>query len=216
VTRALAVDDISLFRAGLTTALEAAGYSAAEAAEDAESAVAPAEITQPDIKLLDVPMPGISGIDAPAEIATVAPDTAVVPLPRSEHVPVSPFRIDLVVHNDERSGSRQALTTWERQKRGDIDSVKRKKATLSRPSAHSASHAMPRPHPMLSTVCFSGLGVHGPQCHESHDTQRALGRAATALWGSAVLPPPRCIGGLLTASSRVRRIALFRAWDWRT
>jgi DNA-binding NarL/FixJ family response regulator len=84
VTRVLVVDDVSLFRAGLTAALEATGYDVLGEAEDAESAVALAEITQPDIVLLDVLMPGISGIDALADIATVAPNAAVVLLTGSE------------------------------------------------------------------------------------------------------------------------------------
>jgi two-component system NarL family response regulator len=84
MTRVLAVDDVSLFRAGLTAALRAAGYDVVGEAGDAESAVALAETTQPDIVLLDVLMPGISGIDALAELATVAPDAAVVLLTGSE------------------------------------------------------------------------------------------------------------------------------------
>ena len=73
-----------LFRAGLTAALQAAGYDVVGQAEDGESAVALAEIEQPDIVLLDVLMPGMSGIEALAKIAAVAPDAAVVLLTGSE------------------------------------------------------------------------------------------------------------------------------------
>ena len=82
--RLLVVDDVPLFRAGLTAALQAAGYDVVGQAEDGESAVALAEIEQPDIVLLDVLMPGISGIDALAKINAVAPDAAVVLLTGSE------------------------------------------------------------------------------------------------------------------------------------
>jgi len=84
VKRLLVVDDVPLFRAGLTAALQAAGYDVVGQAEDGESAVALAEIEQPDIVLLDVLMPGISGIDALAKINAVAPDAAVVLLTGSE------------------------------------------------------------------------------------------------------------------------------------
>ncbi len=82
--RLLVVDDVPLFRAGLTAALQAAGYDVVGQAEDGESAVALAEIEQPDIVLLDVLMPGMSGIEALAKIAAVAPDAAVVLLTGSE------------------------------------------------------------------------------------------------------------------------------------
>ncbi len=82
--RLLVVDDVPLFRAGLTAALQAAGYDVVGQAEDGESAVALAEIEQPDIVLLDVLMPGMSGIEALAKITAVAPDAAVVLLTGSE------------------------------------------------------------------------------------------------------------------------------------
>lgn len=82
--RLLVVDDVPLFRAGLTAALQAAGYDVVGQAEDGESAVALAEVEQPDIVLLDVLMPGISGIDALAKITAVAPDAAIVLLTGSE------------------------------------------------------------------------------------------------------------------------------------
>ena len=82
--RLLVVDDVPLFRAGLTAALQAAGYDVVGQAEDGESAVALAEIEQPDIVLLDVLMTGMSGIDALAKISAVAPDAAVVLLTGSE------------------------------------------------------------------------------------------------------------------------------------
>ena len=82
--RLLVVDDVPLFRAGLTSALRGAGYEVVGEAADGEAAVALAETAQPDIVLLDVLMPGMSGIDALAKIHAVAPDAAVVLLTGSE------------------------------------------------------------------------------------------------------------------------------------
>lgn len=82
--RLLVVDDVPLFRSGLTAALQGAGYSVVGEAPDGESAVAFAETEQPDIVLLDLLMPGMSGIDVLEKIAAVAPQAAVVLLTGSE------------------------------------------------------------------------------------------------------------------------------------
>ncbi|MCZ7532543.1 MAG: response regulator transcription factor [Acidimicrobiia bacterium] len=82
--RLVIVDDVPLFRAGLTSALQGAGYDVVGEAADGEGAVAVAEIEQPNIVLLDVLMPGMSGIDALAKIQAVAPEAAIVLLTGSE------------------------------------------------------------------------------------------------------------------------------------
>ena len=82
--RLLVVDDVPLFRAGLTSALNGAGYVVVGEAADGETAVAAAEVQQPDIVLLDLLMPGMSGIDVLEKITAVAPAAAVVLLTASE------------------------------------------------------------------------------------------------------------------------------------
>jgi len=82
--RLLVVDDVPLFRAGLTAALVGAGYDVVGEAPDGEVAVALAEVEQPDIVLLDLLMPGMSGIETLEKITAVAPDAAVVLLTGSE------------------------------------------------------------------------------------------------------------------------------------
>ncbi len=80
----LVVDDVPLFRAGLTSALREAGFDVVGEADSAETAVAAAESQQPDIVLLDVLMPGLSGLDVVEKICAVAPDAHVVLLTGSE------------------------------------------------------------------------------------------------------------------------------------
>lgn len=80
----LVVDDVPLFRAGLSAALRGAGYAVVGEAADGEGAVAVAETEQPDIVLLDLLMPGMSGIDVLEKIRAVAPHAAVVLLTGSE------------------------------------------------------------------------------------------------------------------------------------
>jgi DNA-binding NarL/FixJ family response regulator len=82
--RLLVVDDVPLFRAGLTAALTGAGYDVVGEAADGEAAVAVAEVEQPEIVLLDLLMPGMSGVDVLEKITAVAPNAAVVLLTGSE------------------------------------------------------------------------------------------------------------------------------------
>jgi two-component system NarL family response regulator len=82
--RLLVVDDVHLFRAGLSAALTGAGYDVVGEAANGEAAVAVAESEQPDIVLLDILMPGMSGIDVLAKIRAVSPSSEVVLLTGSE------------------------------------------------------------------------------------------------------------------------------------
>ncbi|MEN8041644.1 MAG: response regulator transcription factor [Actinomycetota bacterium] len=82
--RLLVVDDVPLFRAGLTAALSGAGYDVVGEAADGESAVAIAEVEQPDIVLLDILMPGMSGLEVLGKIRAVSPVSEVVLLTGSE------------------------------------------------------------------------------------------------------------------------------------
>ena len=84
MTRLLVVDDVPLFRAGLTSALNEAGFEVVGEADTAESAVAAAEALQPEMVLLDVLMPGLSGLEVVEKIMAVAPQAVVVLLTGSE------------------------------------------------------------------------------------------------------------------------------------
>jgi two-component system NarL family response regulator len=82
--RLLVVDDVPLFRAGLASALRDAGFEVVAEAGGAEAAVSAAEAHQPDLVLLDILMPGISGLEVVEKISAVAPDARVVLLTASE------------------------------------------------------------------------------------------------------------------------------------
>ncbi len=82
--RLLVVDDVPLFRAGLTSALRDAGFDVVGEAETAEGAVATAESLLPDLILLDVLMPGLSGLEVVEKLNAVAPDSHVILLTASE------------------------------------------------------------------------------------------------------------------------------------
>jgi DNA-binding NarL/FixJ family response regulator len=78
------VDDVHLFRRGLRAALEKDGFDVCGEASGAEAAVSAAEELQPDVVVLDILMPGLSGLDVVEKISAVAPDARVLLLTGSE------------------------------------------------------------------------------------------------------------------------------------
>lgn len=82
--RLLVVDDVPLFRAGLASALKDAGFEIVAESGDAEGAVSAAEEHQPDLVLLDILMPGTSGLEVVEKISAVAPGARVILLTASE------------------------------------------------------------------------------------------------------------------------------------
>lgn len=84
MTTVLVVDDAVLFQAGLTAALIGSGFDVVGEAQDAMTAVAKSDELQPDIVVLDVLMPGISGLEVVDKIIAAAPKTRVVLLTSSE------------------------------------------------------------------------------------------------------------------------------------
>lgn len=84
MTSVVVVDDVALFRTGLAAALADSGFEVVAQAEDAEGAVAMAESEQPHLVVLDILMPGLSGLDVVEKIQAVAPDSQIVLLSSSE------------------------------------------------------------------------------------------------------------------------------------
>lgn len=80
----LVVDDVELFRTGLAAALSREGFEVVGEACDAESAVTLAERLQPDLVVLDILMPGLSGLDVVEKIRVASASSKVVMLTGSE------------------------------------------------------------------------------------------------------------------------------------
>lgn len=78
--RVLIVDDHELFRRALREHLEANGVDVVGEAQDAEGAVAVATETAPEVVLMDIRMPGGSGIDATRTLLEAVPGTQVLML----------------------------------------------------------------------------------------------------------------------------------------
>ncbi|WP_165554206.1 response regulator transcription factor [Kribbella capetownensis] len=79
--RIVVADDHGIVREGLGALLSAHdGYELVGTAADGAEAVRSAVTLRPDVLVMDIQMPGMSGIDATREIGRVAPDVAVVML----------------------------------------------------------------------------------------------------------------------------------------
>jgi DNA-binding NarL/FixJ family response regulator len=81
--RVLVVDDSELFRTGLRAMLLSEGFDVAVAASG-EAALGQVGTFRPDVVVMDMGMPGMSGSEATRRILEAAPDTFVMMLTGSE------------------------------------------------------------------------------------------------------------------------------------
>lgn len=82
--RVLLADDHALFRDGVASLLEAWGHEVVGLASTGAEAVEIAERLAPDLVLMDVRMPTMSGLTATARIHAARPETSIVMLTVSE------------------------------------------------------------------------------------------------------------------------------------
>ncbi|HHA19691.1 MAG TPA: response regulator transcription factor, partial [Methylophaga sp.] len=83
--RILLVDDHSLFRSGIKSLLESQdGFEVVGEASDGLDGVKRAKQLKPDVVLLDLHMPGTSGLDALQMLTEDVPDAEVLMLTVSE------------------------------------------------------------------------------------------------------------------------------------
>jgi DNA-binding NarL/FixJ family response regulator len=82
--RVLLADDHALFRDGIASLLTSWGHEVVGLAADGEEAVRLAAELLPDLVLMDVRMPRVSGLVASRQIVQARPETAVVMLTVSE------------------------------------------------------------------------------------------------------------------------------------
>jgi DNA-binding NarL/FixJ family response regulator len=82
--RVLLVDDHDLFRTGLRNLLEEQGVDIVGEAGDGAQAVRLVRELAPDVVVMDLNMPGVSGVEATRQVTTAAPLTRVVVLTISD------------------------------------------------------------------------------------------------------------------------------------
>ena len=79
--RVLLADDHPVVRSGLAALLQTLPeFEVVAEAADGEAAVREAQLTRPDVVLMDVRMPGIDGVEATRRLRESVPDTAVLVL----------------------------------------------------------------------------------------------------------------------------------------
>ncbi|MCW0212088.1 MAG: response regulator transcription factor [Pseudonocardia sp.] len=121
--RVLVVDDQRPFRfAAAAVIARMSGYELVGTAETGEDAVAAATGLRPDLVLMDVRLPGITGAEAAARVAEVLPDVVVVlcstyqradlPDDLDGRLDELPFRTDYL-HKEELRGA-VLREIWER------------------------------------------------------------------------------------------------------
>lgn len=76
--RIVLADDHPGMLAAVTETLEQAGYTVVARAADGRSAVEAVTRERPDVAVLDVQMPRLSGIEVARAVSTAAPETAIV------------------------------------------------------------------------------------------------------------------------------------------
>ena len=82
--RVLLVDDHDLFRTGLRNLLEEEGVDVVGEAAAGDDALRYVRELQPDVVVMDLNMPGISGVEATRQISMIAPLTRVLVLTISD------------------------------------------------------------------------------------------------------------------------------------
>lgn len=78
MTRVLLVDDHPIWRDALERDLREAGYDVVGAFGDGESAVRAAPALRPDVVLMDLRLPGMSGVDAAAALVATDPGVRIL------------------------------------------------------------------------------------------------------------------------------------------
>jgi DNA-binding NarL/FixJ family response regulator len=82
--RIVLVDDHALFRDGVSALVEAWGHTVVGQAANGTDAIALVDRVHPELVLMDVRMPGLSGVETTKQIRTRHPDIAIVMLTVSE------------------------------------------------------------------------------------------------------------------------------------
>src|SRR6059058_3949716 len=82
--RVLLVDDHDLFRTGLRNLLEEQGVEIIGEAADGVQAVRMVRELAPDVVVMDLNMPGMTGVEATRQVTTIAPLTRIVVLTISD------------------------------------------------------------------------------------------------------------------------------------
>ena len=161
LVRVLVVDDHALFRHGLMQVLQTApDIEVVGEAQDAVSAIELAAEWLPDLVLLDVHMPGMSGIEAARRIRTAQPGTRILMLTESEN-------------EDDLYGAVRAGATGYLLKEVAIDEIA--------DAIRSVASGQALVSPMMTTKLLAEFNALSRRVAEEHDGRRLTPRELEVL-----------------------------------
>lgn len=147
MSRILIADDHAYLRAGLEAALAAAGHEIVASAEDGAAAQHQIAATDPDIAILDIRMPGLSGIDLLKALRAAGDNRKVVLLTAAlsddDLLAAVHARVDAIVMKDDAA---HVLT----QALAAIDAGERSIPLSLMDRAFTLATAAPPPDPLAS------------------------------------------------------------------
>ena len=134
--RLLLADDHPVVRRGLAALLGTLpDFEVVGEAVDGEEAVREAQLTRPDVVLMDVRMPGIDGVEATRRLRETVPDTAVLVL--------TMYDDDATVFTAMQAGARGYLLKGAGRTRSPTRSVR-----CARPGHLRSGHRIPTARPL--------------------------------------------------------------------
>jgi DNA-binding NarL/FixJ family response regulator len=99
LTRVLVVDDHAIARKGICSVLSGdATLAVVCEAADAEQAIQRAEELHPSIVLLDITLPGMSGLQAAPKIRAVSPDSRIIFLSQHDSIQIAEAAMSAGAH----------------------------------------------------------------------------------------------------------------------
>ena len=161
--RVMLVDDHALVRSAVRQALTAPDVEVVAEAATGEAALLEAPRVRPDVLLLDIDLPGVTGVQVVRELAPRLPDTVIVMLTVStaERDLLEAMRNGAAGYLTKDVGPEALLRAVRGAVNGDLAMPRRMASTVVRHFASAARHASLDGSPILAALSARELEVLG-------------------------------------------------------